>query len=221
MKKFVITILAASLAMSAVAADKEVEDLLTKMRKAYKEVKTATFTLESTLLSGNGDIVVTLKGGFKAPNKMYADIKSAEFKMKFISDGKTIFLIDSANDEVSDIPYSDSNMGRALSVANLELINFYEWKKQLSTEKDHNMHDSKLSIRQNEEWNGKKWTVLEESAPQAGVYVEYYIDPKTHLIWRTVQMTLDKEFIRGDYVLKQLKIGVKIDDKRFKKPVIT
>jgi len=221
MKKFVITILAASLAMSAVAADKEVEDLLAKMRKAYKEVKTATFTLESTLLAGNGDIVVTLKGGFKAPNKMYADIKSAEFKMKFISDGKTIFLIDSANDEVSDIPYSDRNMGRALSVANLELINFYEWKKQLSTEKDHNMHDSKLSIRQNEEWNGKKWTVLEESAPQAGVYVEYYIDPKTHLIWRTVQMTLDKEFIRGDYVLKQLKIGVKIDDKRFKKPVIT
>jgi hypothetical protein len=63
--------------------------------------------------------------------------------------------------------------------------------------------------------------VLEESAPQANVYVEYYIDPKTNFIWRTVQMSLDKEFIRGDFIIKKLTIGAKIDDKKFKKPIIT
>jgi hypothetical protein len=63
--------------------------------------------------------------------------------------------------------------------------------------------------------------VLEESAPTVGVYVEYYIDPKTNFIWRTVQMSLDKEFTRGDFVIKKLTIGAKIDEKRFKKPIVT
>lgn len=221
MKKIALIILAASLAMSAAAGDKEVEDLLAKMRKAYKDVKTATFSLESTLLAGNGDIVVTLKGGFKSPNKMYGDIEIDDVKLKFISDGKRIYRIDTFNDEIMDLPYSPEQMQVTIRSANLELINFYDWERQLSTEKDHNMYESKLSIRQNEEWNGKKWTVLEESAPTVGVYVEYFIDPKTHLIWRTLQMDLDKDIIRGDYVLKELKIGVKIDDQKFKKPIIT
>ena len=221
MKKIALTLLFAALAMTAIAGDKEVEDLLAKMRKAYKDVKTATFTLESTLLADNGDIVITLTGGFKSPNKMYVDIEFDDMKMKVISDGKRIYVFNPLFDEIRDIPYNDERMGRALSAADLELINFYDWELQLSTEKEHNMNGSKLSIRKDEEWNGKKWIVLEESAPQVNVYVEYYIDPKTHLIWRTVRMDIDKEFIRGDYVLKKLKTGVKIDDKKFKKPVIT
>lgn len=208
--------------MSAVAGDKEVEDLLAKMRKAYKGMKSATFMLESTLQGANGDIVVKMKGGFKSPNKMYADIDFEDMKLKIISDGKRIYALNDVMDQVADIPYSDDNMGRALNNwANLEVINFYQWKKQLSTTEGNNMYGSKLSIRQNEEWNGKKWIVLEESAPQVNVYVEYYIDPKTHLIWRTVRMSIDKEFINGDFVLKELKTGVKIDDKMFKKPIIT
>lgn len=226
MKKIALLVLCAALSVGALAADKEVEDLLAEMRKAYKNVGTVTFKLESTILAENGDIVVQMVGGFRSPNKMYVNIDFDNRQVKVVSDGKKVYVVVGNSDRIVEMPYDIDIMGQVLQGANLEVINFYDWERQLSTGQlsngeDANMHDSKLSIRRNEKWNGKTWLVLEESAPQVGVYVEYYIDPKTHLVWRTVQMSIDKEFTRGDFILKSLKRGAKISDKRFQKPIRT
>jgi outer membrane lipoprotein-sorting protein len=221
MKKTALLLLTAALSTASFAADKDVEELLAKMRNSYKNIGTVSFTSEATVLADAGDILIKMSGGFKSPNLMYVDIVAEGNKAQAISDGTKIYATADGATSVFEVAYDVDIMGRILSGANLELLNFFDWKRQLSTAKGDNMADSKLSIRKNVKWNDKTWTVLEESAPQVGVYVEYYIDPKTNLIWRTVQMTLDKEFIRGDFIIKTLKTGVKIDEKRFKKPVIT
>lgn len=221
MNKTALLLMAAALSTVSFAADKEVEDLLLKMRNAYKGIGTVTFTSEATILADNGDIVVKMNGGFKSPNLMYVDVTADDSKAHIVSDGTKIYAAPDGAPSVFELAWNVDNMGRVLSGANLEVLNFFDWKRQLSTAKGDNMADSKLSLRKNVKWNNKTWLVLEESAPQVGVYVEYYIDTKTNLIWRTVQMTLDKEFVRGDFIIKTLNVGAKIDDKKFKKPVIT
>ena len=221
MKKIALLILCAALSTGALATNDEVEELLAKMRKTYQTLGTVTFKLESTILTPNGDIVIHMIGGFKSPNKMYVDIELPGARVKVVSDGKKVYSVRGDSERIMEVPYDIDIMGDALMGANLEVINFYDWERQLSTGKDGNMHDSKLSIRKNEKWNGKSWLVLEESAPKVDVYVEYYIDPKTNFVWRTVQMSLDKEFSRGEFILKSLKQGAKISDKRFQKPIRT
>ena len=221
MKKIALLLLAASLSAASFAADKEVEELLAKMRNAYKNIGTVTFSSEATILADNGDVTIKMSGGFKSPNLMYVDVNAGEGKAHIVSDGTKIYASPEGADNVFELAWNVDNMGRVLSGANLEVLNFFDWKRQLSTAKGDNMAESKLSLRKNVKWNNKTWLVLEESAPQVGVYVEYYIDTKTNLIWRTVQMTLDKEFVRGDFIMKSINLGAKIDDKKFKKPVIT
>ncbi len=219
-KRIALVLFSLTLVANAFATDKEVEALLAAMRKTYKEVKTAAFTMEATILSSNGDITITMDGVFKNPNKMSVKVNVEDKSFRMICDGTNLFGVSEDSPTIHSEKYSLDKMGEMLMGSNLEVINFYDWKRQLSTAKGDNMHDSKLSIRQNEKWNGRKWTVLEESAPTVGVYVEYYIDPATNFVWRTVRMSLDKEFIQGDFVLKSLKTGVKVEDSRFKKPVI-
>ena len=220
MKKTAFLLLAA-LSSVAFAADKEVEELLAKMRDTYKNIGSVTFTQEATLLTDTGDVTVKMNGGFKSPSSMYVDITAPNGKAKVVTDGKNIWALPDGATDVFELKWGLDEMGGVLGGANLEVLNFFDWKRQLSTAKGDNMAESKLSLRKNVKWNDKTWTVLEESAPQVGVYVEYYIDPKTNLIWRTVQMTLDKEFVRGDFVVKTLTRNAKIDDKKFQKPVIT
>jgi outer membrane lipoprotein-sorting protein len=221
MKKTALMILAASLAAPAFAADKEVEELLKKMRDTYKNVGTAQFSMEATIQAENGDVSIKMDGLFKSPNLMNVNASGAGGKANIICDGTKIYAVVDGLAQMVEIPYNVDNMGQMLSGANLEVLNFFDWKRQLSTAKGDNMAQSKLSLRKNVKWNNKTWIVLEESAPTVDVYVEYYVDPKTNLIWRTVQMSLDKEFTRGDFVVKSLKTGVSIDEKKFKKPIVT
>ncbi|MCH7905352.1 MAG: hypothetical protein IH944_12420 [Armatimonadetes bacterium] len=224
MKKIASLLLCAALSAGALGADKDVEDLLAKMRKAYQETKTASFELETTLLAVEGDVVIKMKGLFKSPNKLAVDIvmniASDERKINVISDGKQIYASATGVEEVGKTDFSIDRLNQALGAANLEVLCFYDWKRQLSTDKGANMHDSTLSIRK-EKWKGKEWIVLEESAPRVDIYVEYFIDPKTHFIWKTIRMTLDKEFTNGEYVLTKLKTGLTISDKRFAPPIKT
>lgn len=220
MKRIFYCLIAVAMVTPTFAADKEIEDLLASMRKAYQNTKTASFSMESTLLGENGDITVKMDGFYKNPNLISIDITFMELHAKVICDGKYIYASADKSPRTFEEKYTLEKLGDSLSGANLEILSFFDWKRQLSTDKGANMHDSKLSLRRGQKWSGKTWIVLEESAPQMGVYVEYYIDPETFLIWRTVQMSVDKEFTRGDFVVKSLKLGVKVDDSRFKKPVI-
>ena len=69
-------------------------------------------------------------------------------------------------------------------------------------------------------WEGKEWIVLDEDAPSVGLFVRYYVDPKTYFIWRTIQMTQDekpsKRKVIQDFVVKSLELDVEIDESIFK-----
>ena len=77
------------------------------------------------------------------------------------------------------------------------------------------MELSELKILPDEELFGRKFTVLEEKASKDNVLVNYYIDPKTHLIWRTHVRSLDKGVEMEDCKVIKLDTGVKLEDKLF------
>jgi hypothetical protein len=108
----------------------------------------------------------------------------------------------------------DSLIGPA--AVNLESICFWDGERQLSTRKGGNMHDSKLVLVKGASWNGKIWNVLEESAPTMGVFVQYYIEPRTSLIWRTVVQTVDRKRIRSEYAIQSIELDVPLQKALFK-----
>ena len=115
------------------------------------------------------------------------------------------------------MPYSLDILGRALP-ANLETMNFFDWKRQLSTDESGNMHTSKLKIVNGQKWNGKTWTVLEEIAEEPGLFVRYFIDRKTNLIWRTELKRLNDGKLIMDAQITSLTLGARIPPETFKPP---
>lgn len=214
MKKlfFVPVLVMASLV--AHAADKDVEDLLTNMRKAYQSVKSAKFVMDGKLTTPGGNLEVTVAGKFMAPNLLKAEVTVFGQASNVVTDGATI-KASAPGMDAQKRKYTTEALNQALP-ANLEIICFYDWKKQLSTEKGNNMAESKLAIKKAVEWNGRRWLLLQETAPTVGVYVEYYVDQDTWLINRTVVQDLETKKPQGDYRLKSLELGAKVEKKDFK-----
>lgn len=210
----VFTILAAG--ANAFCADKETEELLAKMRAAYSQVKTAKFATKSVFRRGKDkEFTANLSTEFAAPNKLRSTVTVAGQKVEVYCDGKSVLQLGPANRIKSD--YSLDALGQALP-ANLESLCFFDWKRQLSTAAGGNMKESILKIAPKESWNGRTWIVLEEKAPKQKVFVKYYIDPGTYLIWRTKSSRTDQNFISEDYQLTSLTLGGAIDAKRFQIP---
>ena len=219
MRRTLLIFLMLSLTSIGFAADKAVEDLLAKMRKAYSNVKTASFHTLIMVTQGGQALKVNLDVEYATPNKIRADMDlSGLVKGTVYCDGKTVTVVREGSEDASDQPYSIDSLGRALFAANLETINFFDWKRQLSTDESGNMHTSKLKIVKSEKWNGKTWTMLEETAEDVGVFVRYFIDPKTNLIWRTVVKRIPGDVLVMDAQITRLTLGAKIDAKRFKPP---
>jgi len=202
---------------AAHAADAEVEALLSKMRNVYKQTKTATFTTETKL----GDNVIVSNFSFSGPAKIHVEFtiptpQGAKASVVEITDGKTIYLKLPTQTEFQQKPFTANDLDSDLAV-NLESICFYDWEKQLSTEKGKNMEHSTFKILPGQEWDGKKWTVLEETSSTDKVLCSYYIDPKTSLIWRTTVKALaggDKS-AEMDCKITKMNLGVKLDDSIF------
>ena len=93
--------------------------------------------------------------------------------------------------------------------ANLESFSFFDWHRQLSTDPRMNMAQSKFKIKNGVEGNGRKWIVLEETAPQPPqtIIATYYIDPSTYLIWRTVSVLQGQSKPFQEAQIKELKIN--------------
>ena len=171
---------------AANAADPQVEALLAKMRSTYKATKTATFTTESHV---NGQ-VMTISFAFISPTKIRADITvprkgGKPVKAVEVTDGKTIHLSVPGQTSGGDKAYTPDSFTGPLGV-NLESICFFDYERQLSTAPGKNMATSTFKLQTNQDWDGKKWTVLQETAPKEKVVCSYYVDPKTLYIWRTV-----------------------------------
>ncbi|MES1227688.1 MAG: hypothetical protein ABUL72_03400, partial [Armatimonadota bacterium] len=100
---------------------------------------------------------------------------------------------------------------------NLETLCFWDSKRQLSTDKGANMHDSKLRLLQKETWKDKDYMVLEETAERSKVFVRYFIDPKTKYIVRTVVYNLeDTTQVLQDQKITKMDLNPKVDPSLFK-----
>jgi len=200
------------------AADKNVEALLAKMRDAYKRVKTAKFTATTFVPGPFGEQGVTGNFTYAQPNKIHAIIMglptAGGSDVVFRSDGRQI-QAEGLEGKSGKRPFDVQGIVDALPF-NLETLNFWDWERQLSTGPKGNMHDSTLKIVPKESWNDKEWLVLEETAPKVRVFVRYFIDAKTNLIWRTLVMDLDKKTARSDVRITKLDLAAKIDESSFK-----
>lgn len=199
----------------ALAADEEVEKLLASMRKAYSGAKTAKFTVQTVMKAEDKDLSVTFEGTFKGPNKLYLYTDSMfgiDGKVKLVCDGKTISI--TTPEDKDEAPFTIENLSSAMPL-NLESLCFWDYKRQLSTEADGNMHESSHKILTDQEWNDKKWTILEETANEQKVFVKYWIDPKTSFIWKTEVFDLESKEKVMTCEIKKLEVGLEVEDSVF------
>lgn len=205
----------------ALAADKEVEDLLSHMRDAYKAVQAATFTVTATIQDTDSDqkpieLKPTSEFAFKKPNLVRAFIKgiAGTQTITVIGNGKTINVNVPGTGSLPEEEFTDENYAKYVP-SNLETLCFWEWEKQLSTTAGNNMEHSTFNIVKDEVWNDKHWIVLEETAAKNNDFVRYFIDPKTYLIWRTNAKNLDTKKDREDFKVTKMDTNAKLDDSMF------
>ena len=218
-KLLAMVVLTALLASQGMASSKEVEDLLAKMRNAYKSVKTARFRTKVDALGQKrfrNRVVVDVL--YQAPKMLtLRAMRPGEVYESLVSDGRRILKVTARSETQVDIATIDTLTG-GLPI-NLESICFFDWKRQLSTDVGCNMHTSQLGIKQGQVWNGKTWLVLTEAAPgRSGMtLLEYYIDPKTYLIWRVIGHLQDGEKTVDAYLMN-LSVNVPVKVEAFKMP---
>lgn len=174
------------LAGCASAADQQVEGLLAHMRDAYKTVKSATYNTTTTVYGPDGSQEYTCDFAYKRPNMIRVIIKGAQLHGQAVTEisNGTDITISTPEGAMPPQKFSDDTIEKGLP-ANLESLCFWDWDRQLSTTAGKNMAQSTFKLIRDEEWNGKHWMVLEETAKKDNVLCRYFIDPKTYLIWRT------------------------------------
>jgi len=205
--------------VSAEYADKNVETLLAHMRDAYKSVKAATYSTQSTLYPADGAKQdYTSEFAFKQPNLIRTIVKGGQLgdsTATILTDGDNITVSTSAG-QGGTAKYSLDEFEKYSFMTNLESICFFDWDRQLSTAEGKNMANSTFNLIRREKWNGKDWMVLEETAKKDGLFVRYFIDPKTFFIWRTNVKKLDDKKDQLDAQITKLDTNAQLDDALFK-----
>jgi outer membrane lipoprotein-sorting protein len=215
-----ISILAGSFSIAkdhiAAPEQKPVEDLLAKMRKAYSSAKSVALEVKVRNNTQNGVASGRFSFKYQHPNRIryLADIGSNHVER--YCDGKEVVTIFNAQRNSTKTINVDTLGGRM--PGNLEWLCFFDWKRQLSTSAGNNMAQSKLKVIPSQTWNGKKWIVLEESAPQVGVGVRYFVDPKTYFIWRCDVSSIDQKRQITRTEVTKLDLNVKFESKLFTPP---
>lgn len=206
-----LLIWAASLSLGA---DREVEELLSKMRSVYSGSKTAHVLVTATSVRfGKNPIKVDLY--YASPRKIKAKVDGLPSMRgktwHYVSDGKRV-----ASDDFTGTPQVGSWDPDSFQMPiNLEVMSFWDWKRQLSTTEGSNMEKSQFKLIKGESWNGKKWTVLEETAYGQGVFVRYFIDPSSSLIYRVLVYDLGRTKLQVETVIKKIERNIKVDPKMF------
>lgn len=210
-----ILLVVAGHGIAITGADPEIEKLLAKMREAYSKAKTARIVVKTSGPRFGKDTIVS-DVTYMKERKIYAKISgNSSFPGRsrlFISDGAKVQVDDlSGNSQLSDF-----NLDFIPFPINLEAMSFWDWKRQLSTANGANMHSSVMKLKKGIKWSNKDWLVLEETAHEQGVYVDYHIDPKTAFIHRVQVYDLKKQQLRTEMVVARLDINPRVDPKIFK-----
>ena len=163
-------------------AQKPVEELFLKMRKAYQSVDTVSLQARVRFYGPSVTQTGILSLDYARPNKIRYSAEVGANRIQRFCDGKKVVTIRDGN-RTEAVKITVDTLGGQVP-GNLEWLCFFDWKRQLSTTPGNNMAKSTFKLIPKEPWNGKNWIVLEETAPQVNVGVRYFIDPRTYLIWR-------------------------------------
>lgn len=221
MSRFSLALALVATSAFAFAADKEVEELLAKMRKAYQSVESVSLTAKSRGQFLPEGEALEVKMDYARTNKLRLAFKFGSQQVRRVSDGKKVYTwAEPAKGEKSEPDVSDVSMDALGGDApiNLESMCFFDWKRQLSTEKGANMEKSEFKLIKSESWNGRSWIVLEETAHGQNVFARYFIDPSTYFIWRCDVKTLDKKNPFMEVHLVDLQLNPKLPADTFKAP---
>ncbi|MBX3118423.1 MAG: hypothetical protein KF784_05110 [Fimbriimonadaceae bacterium] len=216
--KFAIATMVMAIASTVWAQNSQAEQLLSDMRAAYQKPQTIHIKTQATLLMEAAKSPQTMHFDltFKRPYKVYCKVTQfpgQEGKdIYWVTDGKTLKSTGPEGTRKGTIKPDEIGKGWPI---NLECLSFWDSDRQLSTKAGANMEKSKFVILENEAWNGKEWTVLEETAFGQDVFVRYFIDPKTFYIWRCEVWDLERKTARYDIKVTELEIDPVVDDKIF------
>lgn len=208
--------LLALVAVPTFAADKDVEDILKVLRDNYSKAKSIRMETTSMVLVGQGEeITMTSKAWYKGPSTFRIETKSDAGTILSASDGKSGYN-KTADGKVTKGKFDPDDIA---SPVNLEVLCFWDWKRQLSTTKGSNMNESELRLLKKETWKDKDYMVLEEKAPKSKVFVRYYIDPVKKFIVRTAVYSLDNSAIMlQDHKVTKFELNAPVDNSLLKLP---
>jgi len=216
--RFIALSILAAMASGAFAADKDVEAMLKTLRDNYQKLKTARIEVSSIVRGQGGeDIPLTSVVTYKAPLSFRMVSKGPT-----MGAGNSLIMITDGKQSSTKTPDGKTekakfDLDKIAAPLNLESLCLWDWKRQLSTDKGANMHDSKLRLLQKETWKDKDYMVLEETAERSKVFVRYYIEPKTKLIVRTVVYSLDDMTqVLQDHKVTKMELNPKVDPSLFK-----
>ncbi len=198
--------------------DKGVEEFFDKLRASYSSISSAKFQVAARHIETEKEFNYKIYVEFCAPNLVHVFWEGDGNYRTIVCDGKKIYWVPKLSKGVSEFNYEPDQLTVIIRNANLETSAYFDWNRQLSTNKDGAMKRSVLTLTKGVEWNGKKWFVLNRFLLRAAVSIDYYIDPDLLLIFRVVTYDTANKRLIGDFRVTSFKSGVKIDASRFKKP---
>jgi hypothetical protein len=210
--------LALLLLTAQVAPKPDVVALLAKMRRAYSTVKSAHISVKTNHYGHEARITSSSECDYKAPSSFHIATRGIAGLTKdayeLTTDGKQIHIEGLPGKPIT-MPYTVQAMVNNDPQLNLDVLCLWDWKRQLSTDPMGNMHFSTLVIK-SDDWDGKKWIVLEETARRQNNIIDYYVDPKTFLICRTISSLLSPHRALSDVQVEKWDTTAKIDPTLFK-----
>lgn len=173
-------------------AELTAEQLLAKMRAAYKAVPSVELKVQTKFIRAKTVIALSTIE-FLAPNKIRIEttgIPGLEGDMfRAVSDGSRVSMTGLPGGPI-EWPYDYNRFIRSVPMLDLETLCYWDWAKQLSTAKGGNMAASRLAVKR-EDWQGQSYYVLEEHADRQGVFIRYFVEPHRFLIMKVLQYQSD------------------------------
>jgi outer membrane lipoprotein-sorting protein len=181
---------------------------------AYEAIKSAKLKVAFDTKDAKGH---ELKGAaevlFQGPGKLRAVITLDKGKVTtIVCDGNQFTVLLPKGGRMRK--FAPDDLASVLPL-NLETFCLFNAKHERSIDRGGGMEGSRLSLVQNEMWNGKKWDVLEERNAPEDVLDRYFIDPSTHLIWRVLDESLTSGKVYTETHITSLALGEAISPDKF------
>jgi len=189
-----------------------------RIRAAYHALQSLEMYVDFKFFDGRGKSSPgEARVEFKSGNKLRVGIRGMPSgAMLVICDGsKIVSVAQSGKSKTSR--YSAESLSRNLPL-NVETFCLFDSDRELSSKPGCGLEGSKLSLQKDVAWSNRKWTVLHETNTIERITCDYFIDPTTHLIWRTYGIDTRTQKPFTDTKVDKLAVNVDLPDTRFKIP---